>query len=84
MSSSSRRGFLALSATGVATGVAAVVAPGAMAADSPSEASSTGAQSGPVVAFVHDAKRGEVTVMHGEHEVLVHDPALVRLISKHA
>ncbi len=83
MSPSSRRGFLALSATGVATGVAAVVAPGAMAAASPSEPS-TGAQSGPVVAFVHDAKRGEVTVMHGEHEVLVHDPALVRLISKHA
>jgi hypothetical protein len=73
---------MALSAAGVATGVVAAVAPSATAAETNEE--STGATSGSLVAYVHDAARGEVSVMRGEHEVVVHDPALVRLISKHA
>jgi poly(3-hydroxybutyrate) depolymerase len=37
-----------------------------------------------VVAFVRDAKRGEVTVMSGEREVTYHDPALVKRLMKAA
>ncbi len=37
-----------------------------------------------VVAFVRDAKRGEVTVMSGEREVTYHDPALVKRLVKAA
>ena len=86
MSSSTRRGFLALSATGVATGVAALAAsPSASAAGtSPEATDAASTASGPVVAYVHDAARGEVSVMRGEREVVVHDPALVRLITRHA
>ena len=82
MSSSTRRGFLALSAMGVA---AVAAAPSALAAGTSPEASdATSTATGPVIAYVHDAARGEVSVMRGEHEVVVHDPALVRLISRHA
>jgi hypothetical protein len=85
MSSSSRRGFIALSATGLA---AAAAAPSAFAADSAAEPADNGdtgaAGSGPVVAYVHDAAHGQVSVMRGEHEVVVHDPALVRTLTKHA
>jgi len=82
MNSSTRRGFLALSAVGVA---AVAAAPSALAAGTSEEATdATGTASGPVVAYVHDAARGEVSVMRGEREVIVHDPALVRLINRHA
>ena len=37
-----------------------------------------------IVAFVRDAKRGEVTVMAGEHEATYHDPALVKRLLKAA
>ncbi len=37
-----------------------------------------------VVAFVRDAKRGEVTVMSGEREVTYRDPALVKRLVKAA
>lgn len=82
MSSSTRRGFLALSAMGV---VAVAAAPSALAArPTPEATDATSTASGPVVAYVHDAARGEVSVMRGEREVVVHDPALVRLITRHA
>ena len=85
MSTSTRRGFIALSATGVATGAAAVaLAPAAMAADGgASDTASTGSAEGPFVAYVHDPVRGEVTILRGEREVVVHDPALVRRLRKH-
>jgi hypothetical protein len=82
MSSSTRRGFLALSATGVATGAAVVVTPSALAADTEAAGNASTA-SGPFVAYVHDAARGEVTIMRGEREVVVRDPALVRRLGKH-
>jgi hypothetical protein len=51
MSSSTRRGFLALSATGVATGAAVVVTPSALAADTEAAGNdSTASASGPFVA----------------------------------
>ena len=38
----------------------------------------------PVVAFVRDAKRGEVTVMAGTRETTYRDPALVARLEKAA
>lgn len=82
MNQSTRRGFLALSASGVA---AAAVAPSAMAAGSrDSSPASSEAAAGRFVAYVHDASSGDVALMVGEREVVVHDPQLVSALSKHA
>ena len=84
MSSSTRRGFIALSATGVAAGVVAATTTPAAAGEADLTADEgTGGASGPVVAYIHDAARGEVSVLRGEREVVVHDPALVRRLSRH-
>jgi hypothetical protein len=84
MNASNRRGFLALSAVGVAAAAAGPVLAAGKSLEATNATSTTASTaSGPVVAYIHDAARGEVSVMHGEREVVVHDPALVRLISKH-
>jgi hypothetical protein len=38
--------------------------------------------SGPLVAFVRDVGSGEVSVMVGEHEVIVHDRELVMRLAR--
>jgi hypothetical protein len=38
----------------------------------------------PLVAYVHDAHSGEVTVMHGDVEVVVHDRELAARIARAA
>ncbi len=87
MKDATRRGFLAASGAGVAT---VAVAPIAFASGSgQQEITSTtddgrSSGTGPLVVLVHDAAKGQVTVMRGEREVVVHDPALVRAITKHA
>jgi hypothetical protein len=76
-----RLSFIKASA-GVAAGMAAVSVPAAAARsgeegqeiprpDSP-------VPDEPVTAYVHDAKRGEVTVVSGTSEVTYRDPALAR------
>ena len=81
MNQSTRRGFLALTGTGVA---AAAVAPSALAAGSSGPSPTTdAASSGRMVAYVHDAATGEVAVMVGEREVIVRDRALVAQLAKH-
>jgi hypothetical protein len=80
-----RRSMIAGSA-GVATSVAVTaLAPAAAAAASRSEAAPipvpkplTPIEKDPVVAYVHNAARGEVTVIHGEVERTYRDPALVK------
>ena len=70
MGNSTRRGFLAMAGIGAAAvGAAAVEAGGAAAAEQRS--------SGPLVAYVRDVRRGEISVMVGEHEVVVRDRDLV-------
>ncbi len=70
---------------GVAAGVAAIGVPGA--ALIAGEKGSSGAQPTkpsvptppePVVAYIRDAKRGEVSITRGKGEVTYRDPALVR------
>lgn len=82
MNQSTRRGFLALTGSGVA---AVAVAPAAVAAvpgKSPG-LGAAGSQGGPMVAYVQDAATGEVAVMVGEREVVVRDRALVAQLAKH-
>lgn len=82
-----RRSFLQ-SSGGVATGLAVTMVPGAaVALGSPAAASAKPAErihatgdlpSEPVMAYVHNAKRGEVTVLSGTHERTYRDPALAK------
>jgi hypothetical protein len=85
MDSLSRRKLLA--SAGAVTGTAAVAAAPTVAAalESRERTEPTGpAPDEVVVAYVHDAKRGEVTVMSGTREVTYRDPALVKRLMKAA
>ena len=77
MNQTSRRGFLAVSGTGVA---AVAVAPAVVGATS---ASAAPPPEGAVVAYIKDAATGTVAVMEGEREVVVTDKALVARIARH-
>ena len=78
MNQSTRRGFIALTGSGVAT---VAVAPAALAQSGRAEAqSSKGAL---MLAHVRDAATGEIALMAGEREVVVHDRALVAALSRH-
>jgi hypothetical protein len=71
-----------MTGAGVST---AVMAPSVLAATG-GESSSDPRPSvpGTVVAFVRDAAAGEVVVMLGERQVVVHDKDLARRIASHA
>ena len=84
MKDATRRGFLAISGAGVA---AAAVAPSAIAAGRPAAGqpdTSATAAAGPMMAYVHDGGHGQVTLMKGEQQIVIHDPALVRALVRHA
>ena len=83
-----RRTFMKQVSAGAA-GVAAITAmgvPQAVAATSRSRISphsapsESAASSEPIVAYVRDGKRGEVTIMRGHEEIVRRDPDLVRRI----
>jgi hypothetical protein len=82
MSDSSRRGFLVLAGAGAAAVGAATLAPGASAAVNKPEEGGPVAADGPLVAYVSDISTGEVSVMMGEREVLVHDRALCASLAR--
>jgi hypothetical protein len=74
---------------GAAAGVAAISVPGAAAAAAKEDAAvatrpSTKTPREPVVAYVRDAGRGEVTVVSGTREVTYRDRALTRRLMKAA
>jgi hypothetical protein len=71
-----------VAATGVA-GLGMAAAPAAEA-EAKEVAPSGPVPAEPVVAFVRDAKRGEVTVMAGTRETTYRDPALVARLEKAA
>lgn len=77
----SRRKFL-IASGGVAAGAAAAATPKIVESitDKPGaiEPPAAPAPSDPVMAYVHDAARGEVTVMSGTGEKTYRDPALVK------
>lgn len=63
-------------------GVPAVIRPGETAAAVAKPSSPAPGE--PVMAYVHDARRSEVTVMSGTHERTYRDPALVKRLLKAA
>ena len=81
-----RLSFLKASA-GAAAGAAAIGVPAAVIAEQQSgtvtEPSSPNPKE-PVMAYVRDAERGEVTVMHGASEATYRDKALVKRLMKAA
>ena len=86
-----RRGFLAVAGAGAAGAAGAAVlgskaAGAATAAAEPASApvSVPAAASEPLVAYVRDAHNGEIAVMFGEHEVIVHDKDLAARIARAA
>jgi hypothetical protein len=83
MTDSTRRGFLAAAGLGTAAGVVAVaVGPGAADAEAavlPADAH------GPMAAYIHDVRKGEVALMIEGREVVIRDKRLVaRLASAFA
>lgn len=92
MSDSTRRGFLALAGAGAAAvGAAAVVSVTAgdrpisdrLSADRLAEQPEHDA-SGPLVAWVGDVDKPEMTLMVGDHEVVLHDADLVSRLARAA
>jgi phage baseplate assembly protein gpV len=87
MAEHSRRAFIRGAGVTAAAATVAVMVPGvaSAASKSPSESPSddgTPAPDGSVVAFVKDAKAGNITVMRGEREVQITDKALARKLAK--
>lgn len=76
----SRASFIKASA-GVAAGAAAIALPAAVKAEEGANAvakPTSAVPREPVMAYVHDVRRNEVTVMWGERERTYRDPALVK------
>jgi hypothetical protein len=82
MTDATRRGFLIMAGAGAAAvGVAAVAPAAGEATQTITRLRGASTASSPLVAYVRDARKGDVSVMVGEREVVVHDPELVaRLI----
>ena len=86
----SRRSFLVASGAGlvaVGAGSAGLVAAasGVTLADGDDGSAADGQGAGGegrLVAYVSDVRTGEVTVMRGDHETVVHDRALARSIAR--
>jgi hypothetical protein len=75
-----RRGFLTIAGAGAAAVGFAGVAPAAAAAPVRAPAGA----SGPLVAYVTDMQRGELTLMVGEREVVIHDRDLTARLARAA
>ncbi|MFF0268218.1 twin-arginine translocation signal domain-containing protein [Kribbella sp. NPDC004536] len=79
MGDSTRRGFLAMAGMGAAAVGVGAAAPGAASAAPAGDAGAAVGQgaAGPLVAYVRDVRRNEISVMVGEHEVVLRDRDLV-------
>lgn len=76
----SRRKFLVSAGAGAAAVGAAVIAPESGAASVRAPAG----VSGPLVAYLTDMQRGELTLMVGQREVVVHDRDLAARLARAA
>ena len=77
MAEATRRGFLAAAGTGTAIAVVAT-AGRADAAPRSNEEALEALDGAVLIAFIDDPRSGVVSLMVGEDEVQIHDPALVR------
>ncbi len=84
MAEHSRRSFLKRAALGAAAAAGAgVVIPGLRAGNATAErAAMDPAHDGPFVAWVKDAKSGEIAVLVGEHEVVHRDLRLATRLAQ--
>ncbi len=82
MSNTSRRGFLIRAGAGAAAAGVAVVATPSLASTPAATQPSSSRE--PMMAYVSDPSKGEVTVMVGEHENVVTDHELVSRLLKAA
>lgn len=80
MTDHSRRNFLKL---GAATAGAVAIAPGFVGSAGAQE-SSAPAHDGAFVAWIKDPKTGEIAVMVGERELIVHDRKLAKRLAQAA
>lgn len=76
-----RRKFLTMAGAGTAAGVAAVALPGTAAAAT-EDARLPADADGAMVAYIHDVKRGEVSLMVEGREVIVTDKPLVARLAR--
>jgi hypothetical protein len=81
MAEATRRGFLAAAGTGTAIAVVAT-AGRADAAPRSNEEALEALDEAVLIAFIDDPRSGVVSLMVGEDEVEIHDPALVRRLVK--
>jgi hypothetical protein len=80
MTDSSRRTFLRTAGLSTAAGMAAVVAPSA--ADAAEETALPSNARGPMAAYIHDVRKGEVALMIEGREVVVTDKRLVARLAR--
>ena len=80
MTDSTRRSFLTTAGLSTAVGVAAVVAP--TAADAAEDVTLPPDAAGPMAAYIHDVRTGEVALMIDGHEVIVRDKRLVARLAR--
>ena len=81
MANATRRGFLAAAGTGTAIAVVAT-AGRADAAPRSNEEAIEALNGAVLIAFIDDPRSGVLSLMVGEDEVEIHDPALVRRLVK--
>ena len=81
MANATRRGFLAAAGTGTAIAVVAT-AGRADAAPRSNEEAIEALDGAVLIAFIDDPRSGVLSLMVGEDEVEIHDPALVRRLVK--
>ncbi|WP_392541944.1 twin-arginine translocation signal domain-containing protein [Oryzobacter telluris] len=81
MAGTTRRGFLAAAGSGTAVAVVAT-AGGASASPRSSEEALEALDGAVLVAYIDDPRSGVLSLMVGEDEVEIHDPALVRRLVK--
>jgi len=89
MPESTRRTFLSASAAGAAVAGAVTLAPAALVRNpldghNPLQPQAPVRTGGPLVAYVEDVSAGDVTLLVGEEEVVVHDPDLATAIARAA
>jgi hypothetical protein len=83
MPDATRRGFLIMAGAGAAAAGVAAIAPAAgQATPTITRLGGAAPASSPLVAYVRDARKGDVSVMVGEREVVVHDPELVARLTR--
>jgi hypothetical protein len=84
MAEATRRNFLVLAGSGAATAVIASAAMPAVLAEQPERWSVPADAPSALMAYVSDVRRGEVTLLVDEREILVTDPELAARLARAA